>query len=287
MTVAYDGSSFFGFARQPGFRTVAGTLEAALELVVRHPVVVTGAGRTDRGVHAAGQVVSFDVAVERFDAEVLRRALNRLCAPALVATEVAAVPVDFDARFSARARRYHYTVLNRSVPDPFLWATTWHVPEPLALPRLRLACDPLIGEHDFSSFCRRPRHRRADRDGACPGDGCGGTDGGSGAAGGDGGGRGDGGDVGSTEGPGDGEVSLRRRVVEAGWEDLGDGLLRFHIEANAFCHQMVRSIVGLLVEVGRGRRRAGDVAGIIRARDRTGLPTLAPARGLCLWQVSY
>ena len=147
-------------------------------------------------------------------------------------------------------------MLNRPVPDPFLWATTWHVAEPLALTGLRLACDPLIGEHDFSSFCRRPRARRAQA-------------------------------MAPTVTDGDAIVSLRRRVVEAGWEDLGDGLLRFHIEANAFCHQMVRSIVGLLVEVGRGRRRAGEVAGILRARDRSGLPTLAPARGLCLWRVSY
>ena len=221
---------------------------------MRHRVVVTGAGRTDRGVHAAGQVVSFDVASDRFEPDLLRRAVNRLCAPSLVVSKVEAAPDDFDARFSARSRRYHYTVLNRPVPDPFLWATTWHVAEPLALTGLRLACDPLIGEHDFSSFCRRPRAGRR---------------------------------------PADGDGAARRppcrcaRVVEAGWEDLGDGLLRFHIEANAFCHQMVRSIVGLLVEVGRGRRRAGEVAGILRARDRSGLPTLAPARGLCLWRVSY
>jgi tRNA pseudouridine38-40 synthase len=264
MTVAYDGSGFFGFAGQPGFRTVAGTLEDAIELVVGHRVVVTGAGRTDRGVHAAGQVVSFDVARGHFDADLLRRAINRLCAPALVVSAVEAAPDDFDARFSARARRYHYTVVNRPVPDPFLWSTTWHVPEPLALGGLRLACDPLIGEHDFSSFCRRPRLRR-------PGAGQ----------------RTGGGERDGDRAAGGAEMSLRRRVTEAGWEDLGGGVLRFHIEANAFCHQMVRSIVGLLVEVGRGRRRAGEVAGIIRARDRGGLPTLAPARGLCLWRVTY
>jgi tRNA pseudouridine38-40 synthase len=250
MTVAYDGSCFYGFAAQPGLRTVAGTLEEALETVVRHPVAVTGAGRTDRGVHAWGQVVSFDVAAGRFDAETMQRSLNRLCAPALVVRDLAGVGADFDARFSARARRYHYTIVNRPVPDPFRWSTSWHVAEALDLAHLRLACDPLIGEHDFSSFCRRPRERRPAPVDAEP-------------------------------------LSLRRCVRDAAWDDLGDGVLRFRIEANAFCHQMVRSIVGLLVEIGRGRRRAGEVSGIIRARDRNGLPTLAPARGLCLWEVHY
>jgi tRNA pseudouridine38-40 synthase len=255
MTVAYDGSSFYGFAAQPGLRTVAGTLEEAVEIVVRHPVTVTGAGRTDRGVHARGQVVSFDVVRDRFDVTQLQRTLNKLCNPALAVRDVTAVDDDFDARFSARSRRYHYTIVNRPVSDPFLWPTSWHVAEPLELARLRLACDPLIGEHDFSSFCRRPKER---------------------------------GEPGAERDPeARAAISLYRRVDDAGWDDLGEGVLRFRIEANAFCHQMVRSIVGLMVDVGRGRRRAGDVAAIVAARDRSAAPTLAPARGLCLSAVGY
>jgi len=156
------------------------------------------------------------------------------------------VPGDFDARFSAIFRRYRYRVLNREFPDPFLAATTWYVPAPLDLRTLRLACDPLIGEHDFSSFCRRPR-----------------------------------------PGPGLPDPTLVRRVRSAAWHDLGDGLLQFEITANAFCHQMVRSIVGTHVEIGAGRRSAGSLLGTLRARDRSTAGQLAPPHGLCLWEVGY
>jgi tRNA pseudouridine38-40 synthase len=111
---------------------------------------------------------------------------------------------------------------------------------------MRLASDPLLGEHDFSSFCRRPK-----------------------------------------VGPDQEAATLVRRVLSAEWSDEGDGILRFEITANAFCHQMVRSIVGTLVEVGLGRRSAGSVLATIRARDRATAGQLAPPHGLCLWEVGY
>jgi tRNA pseudouridine38-40 synthase len=80
---------------------------------------------------------------------------------------------------------------------------------------------------------------------------------------------------------------MMRRVLDARWHDLGDGVLRFDIDAKAFCHQMVRSIAGTLVDMGRGRKRAGEMATILRARDRQGAGTVAPAQGLCLWEVVY
>lgn len=245
MTVAYDGSGFHGFAPNPGVETVGGTLAAAIERVLRAPVQLTCAGRTDTGVHAWGQVVSFDAPADRFDPLVLQRSVNRLCGPRIVAREVARAPDDFDARRSAVSRTYRYTVLNRPVPDPFLAHVSWHVDEPLDLDLLRLGSDPFVGEHDFSAFCRRPRHR----DGS--------------------------------------PASLVRRVLRAGWDDLGDGVLRFEIQANAFCHQMIRSIVGTLVDVGAGRRRPGEVLGIRAARDRSRASQLAPPQGLCLWAVEY
>ncbi len=223
---------------------MGGTLAAAVGQVLGRPVTLTCAGRTDAGVHAWGQVVSFEASVDDLDLWSLRRSLNRLCAPAIVVREASVAPPGFDARRSARARRYRYTVLNRPVPDPFLAATSWHVEVPLDLAAMRLGCDPLIGEHDFASFCRRPR---------VP--------------------------------PGVGPPTLVRRVLDAGWTDAGEGLLRFEITANAFCHQMVRSIVGTLVEVGRGRRRAGDVRAVLDAADRSRAGQLAPPHGLCLWEV--
>jgi tRNA pseudouridine38-40 synthase len=245
MTVAYDGSGFHGFAPNPGVRTIGGTLRQALERALRVPVELTCAGRTDTGVHAWGQVVTFDVPPDRFDPMVLQRSVNRQCGPAIVVRDVAAVAEGFDARRSATQRTYRYTVVNRPVPDPFLAHLAWHVDDPLDLDLLRLACDPLVGEHDFSAFCRRPRHR----DGS--------------------------------------EASLVRRVHRAGWTDLGEGVLRFEIEANAFCHQMIRSVVGTLVDVGLGRKAAGDLLGILHGRDRAQASTLAPPQGLCLWAVTY
>lgn len=250
MLVAYDGTGFSGFAANPGVTTVAGTLAAALERILRQPVRLTGAGRTDAGVHAWGQVVSFELPAgadpEGLDLEGLRRSLNAMAAPGIVVRSVAWADPGFDARFSALTRRYRYTVLNRAVPDPFLAATAWHVATPLDLADMRLACDPLHGEHDFSSFCRRPR-------------------------------------VAARAEP----VSLVRRIQRAHWEDLGEGVLHFEIEANAFCQQMVRSIVGLLVDIGVGKRRAGEVAGVIRDRDRRRAGPVAPPQGLCLWEVTY
>jgi len=249
-TVAYDGSSFSGFAVQPGGRrTVAGALTDAIAKVLGHPVVLTGAGRTDAGVHARGQVVSFDADPERLDVERLRRSVTKLLGPAIAVRDVAVAPEGFDARFSASARRYRYTVLAAPTPDPFLATTAWWVEQPVDLDLLRLACDPLIGEHDFSAFCRRPK-----------------------VAG------------------GEAERSLVRTVRDARWEcePHGDGrVLRFWIEADAFCHQMVRSIVGTLVEVGTGRRRAGDLAGVLRSRSRAEAGGVAPPQGLCLWSVTY
>lgn len=245
MVLAYLGIGFHGFAVQQGHRTVAGVLTEAIEKVVRHRVELVCAGRTDRGVHAWGQVVSLDLDA-KVDLDRLHRSLLKLCAPELVVREVAVAEPDFSARFSAAARTYRYTVLNRPVPDPFLATTAWHVTKPLDLELLTLACDPFLGEHDFSAFCRRPK-----------------------------------------PGPGEEPASLVRRVRRAAWTDLGDGVLRLEIEANAFCHQMVRSIVGTMVAAGHADLRAGDIRGILRSGDRAAAAPIAPPEGLCLWHVAY
>jgi tRNA pseudouridine38-40 synthase len=241
LLLAYDGGGFHGFALQPGVRTVGGVLAAALERYLRHTVEITCAGRTDTGVHAWGQVVTFDARAD-VDPVALQRALNRALKPAVVVRVAEVAPAGFDARRAATSRRYRYTVLNDPVPDPFTAGTAWHVATPLDLTSMRLACDPLHGEHDFSSFCRRP---------PVPG------------------------------------VSLVRIVRDARWVDAGEGVLRFEIEASSFCHQMVRSIVGTMVEVGLGKRKAGEMSAIIRSRSRAAAGIMAPAHGLCLWEVNY
>lgn len=245
LTVAYDGTAFHGFWPNDGVATVGGRLQAAIEQVLDGPIHLVCAGRTDTGVHAWGQVISFDAPVG-VDLAGLRDSLNRLCRPTIAVREAAVAPGDFDARNSATSRSYRYTVLNRPVPDPFLAATAWHVHRPLDLSLLRLGCDPLIGHHDFTSFCRKPPPL------------------------------------------GTGEPrSLMRRVTDARWADLGDGVLRFDIAASSFCHTMVRSIVGTLVAMGDGRLRPGDMRALMAARDRHGLPAVAPPHGLCLWSVDY
>ncbi len=241
LVVAYNGEGFHGFALQPGRPTVAGALSTALERALRHTVELTCAGRTDAGVHAWGQVITFDARADA-DLEVLQRALNRTLRPRVVIRSAEAAPDGFDARRSAVGRRYRYTVRNHPVADPFTAATAWHVARPLDLAAMRLACDPLYGEHDFSSFCRRP------------------------------------------PGPG---ASLVRVVRDARWIDQGEGFLRFEIEASSFCHQMVRSIVGTMVDVGLGRRKAGEMATVVRSRSRAAAGQLAPPHGLCLWEVTY
>jgi tRNA pseudouridine38-40 synthase len=245
MVVAYDGTGFSGIAPQPGVRTVGGVLGAALERVLRHDVQLTVAGRTDAGVHAWGQVVSFDARADGLDLLALQRSLNKVCGPAITVRSIDVVAEGFDARHSARSRRYRYTVLNTPVPNPFHAATAWHVVEPLDLRALRLGCDPLIGEHDFSSFCRKPRV------------------------------------------PDGVEFSMVRKVLDARWLDLGEGLLRFDVEATAFCQQMVRAMVGMLVDVGLGRRTAADVRAAVVGQDRALAGRLAPPHGLCLWEVAY
>ncbi len=253
LTVAYVGTEFRGFAEADGVRTVMGDLRAAIEKIVRSDVAPVGAGRTDAGVHGWGQVVSLDLPAD-FSLGDLQRRLNRMLAPSISVRDAAWTDdPEFSARFSALWRHYRYDVLNAPVPDPFRATTAWHVPQPLNLWAMQLACDPLIGEHDFSSFCRRPKVAE-----------------------------------GMTA------PSMRRRVISAEWHHVADdrvqgepGLLRFEIRANAFCHQMVRSIVGTLVEVGLGKLKAGDIRGVLLEQDRQAAGAVAPPHGLVLWEVGY
>jgi tRNA pseudouridine38-40 synthase len=264
--LAYDGALFHGFADQPGQRTIAGELADALARTSRAGArpQITGAGRTDAGVHARGQVVHVDLpsplpAVRRpagerpMDAPDLVAALNRQLGPAIVVRAATPVGDDFDARRSATARRYRYLVWDAPVADPLYAPIAWHVAGPLDLRAMVAAADTLLGEHDFRAFCRRAPGTTADD-------------------------------------------PIPRRVTEARWTevrdpdsaDAGPGrLLRFEIEAQSFCHQMVRSLVGALVGVGRGQSNAAGLVVLLRSASRQGAPDPAPAHGLCLVGVSY
>jgi len=242
-TVAYHGEPFAGLARNEGVDTVAGRLEDALSLISGEPVRLVGAGRTDRGVHAIGQVISTDLPVDLRLDSVCRR-VNSLCAPNISIRDPEIVADDFDARRSARSRSYRYVLWNGEVPSPLLADRAWHVPHALDLAAMRAAAGALVGEHDFTSLCRRPPDRGADE-------------------------------------------PLMRRVLGAEWTGRNADLVQLDIRGVAFCHQMVRSIVGLCVDIGRGRRAASDVLEILAARDRSASPPIAPPHGLCLMAVGY
>jgi tRNA pseudouridine38-40 synthase len=191
---------------------------------------------------------------ETLDLDDLPRRLSKMCAPGLVVRFAEWTEPDFDARFWALWRQYRYLVLNGPVSDPLLERTSWWVPTHLDLSLMRLACDPLIVEHDFSSFCRRPPDIVTEA-----------------------------GDVRSP--------SMVRRVIQAHWTEetshKGQRLLWFDIRATAFCHQMVRSIVGTLIDVGSGRITAGSLREVLMARDRRRAGQVAPPQGLTLWEVGY
>jgi tRNA pseudouridine38-40 synthase len=246
LLVAYDGTEFRGFAPNPGTRTVLGALTEAISTVTRVPFAPTGAGRTDAGVHGWGQVVSGELADHTDLADLVRR-VNKLTGGEVVIRSATWAAPDFDARFSATSRTYRYHVWNDPVPHPLAARTSWHVGRPLELWAMQAAGDPLVGEHDFSSFCRAPKVP-ADRP----------------------------------------APSLVRRVRSVRWRRLGStSMLRFEITASSYCHQMVRSIVGTMVDIGAGRRTPADMAEIVRARDRAAAPTVAPPHGLVLWEVGY
>ena len=237
LDVAYDGTDFHGYGIQPGVRTVQGELEKALARQVGD-VVTVAAGRTDRGVHASGQVVCFSHPDE-IDADRVMRSLNHQLGDEIAVLELRRIDDDFHARFSATARAYRYEILNRPVHDPLRSRTTWHVPEPLDVEAMRAATAVFLGGHDFASFCRKVSGK-----------------------------------------------STVRQVLWAGWRSADD-VLELSIGANSFCHQMVRSIVMVLVDVGRGRLDGAQAEAILTAADRRQGRGVAPPQGLSLVGVGY
>lgn len=153
LTVAYDGAAFAGFARQPGQSTVQSELERALGTMLRREVLTTGAGRTDAGVHALGQVVSFPATGSEPEAGTLLRSLNALAGPGISVREVRSAREGFSARFDAVSREYRYRIANAAVPPLFLRPVAWWVKSELDVETMRVGAGTLLGEHDFRSFC--------------------------------------------------------------------------------------------------------------------------------------
>jgi tRNA pseudouridine38-40 synthase len=160
--LAYNGTGFHGYARQPAVRTVQGELEVALQPFVGS-VETCVAGRTDKGVHATGQVVSFTYEGDLDPIRVMR-SVNRRLGPEIAVLDLRPAPDGFHARFSATGRRYRYVVLDREAPDPFLATTAWHFGRALDRAAMDSASQHFVGEHDFASFCRKAGDRSTVRE---------------------------------------------------------------------------------------------------------------------------
>ena len=251
LRVAYNGAPFAGFARQPDQLTVQGELERALETLLHRPVETTCAGRTDAGVHARGQVVSFDIAPDELatlDFRHFKRSLNAITHEAIAVRAVHQAADGFSARFDARAREYRYFLAVGETPPIFMRDFAWFVPgasEGVDVPAMERASRCLIGEQDFKSFCRA-----------------------SSAVG----------------------KPTCRNLMEVSFsteELFGERLIVVKVVGSSFLHSMVRSIVGTLVDVGRARRPESWVAEALAACDRTAAGECAPACGLVFWEVRY
>ncbi len=260
--MGYDGTAFHGFASQPYQVTVVGEFADTLarSLRLRTPPDVVGAGRTDAGVHALAQVVHVDLPTRLFvddrgpEIERLVRSLNRQLRGRVVVVRATPVDGEFHARFSATWRAYRYLVIESA--EPALETTAhlaWTVEGPLDLEAMHEATSLVRGTHDFQSFCKRP-------------------------AGGE---------------PG---TPLVRQVLDASWRRVRDEwtvlpaaspVYRFDIRANAFCHQMVRSLTSALIAVGQGRVPVSLVGQRLLTPLRTDMPAPAPPGGLCLIGVGY
>jgi len=239
LVLEYDGTQYHGWQVQPNLSTIQGTLEATIRKVAQHEVPVTAAGRTDAGVHALGQVAHFSTTA-RLTAEEWLRALNGLLPSDIAVQALEEVPDAFHARYSAKSKLYRYRIFARVQRSALSRSKILHYPYPLDLDAMEVACRPLIGTHDFTSF------QGSQTDNENP------------------------------------VCTVTRLTVDR----FGDEVI-FEVEANRFLKQMVRNIVGTLLEVGRGKMQAGEIAGILAAKDRTKAGPTAPAHGLYLVKVDY
>lgn len=240
LTVAYDGTDFVGWQRQGKGVSIQGLIEEALTAIEGSPVTLHGAGRTDSGVHALGQVASARLSAAITD-DRLRRALNAHLPAAIRITAVSTMPDGFHARFSAVSKAYEYRIWNGPTLPPFIRRYAWHVMEPLDVGAMREASDAIPGAHDFAAFrsARGVNHTTV------------------------------------------------REITSAGWRTAEGSALVFDIAGKGFLRYMVRSLVGTLVEIGRGQRAVSDIARLLAAPDRSAAGRTAPARGLFLVKVDY
>jgi len=248
LTLQYDGSDFHGWQRQPGFRTVQGELEKALELILRTPVLTEGASRTDAGVHALGQVANFATETDMPPERIAAAVNSKLPADAIIIEASDADP-EFSSRFRALGKIYRYFILNSSTAAPSLRRQVLHEHHELDIEKMSCAAQLVRGERDYVSFGAQTSE---DQNTVC--------------------------DI--------RHVTVTEVACPLLGETPGR-LLRIEVMGNRFLYKMVRTIAGTLLEAGKGRFEPKAIADIIEARDRGRAgPTLKP-HGLYLVKVLY
>ncbi len=259
VTLSYDGTDFSGFQRQANARSVQAELERALAAIEGKHVTVAGAGRTDSGVHALGQVASFKLSSAIAERDLFRALNAKLPEDVRVLTAEAAAP-GFNARFSARSKMYRYRICNTRVMSPFQRRFAWHISRNLDVAAMNEAARELLGEHDFSSFRGAPSRSERSKS--------------------------------TARQPEKSETaSDMRTMTRSEWaeEPLAGGgrLLIYELAGTGFLKYMVRAVVGTLVEVGDGRRPPSSLRDLLTFRDRGAAGPTAPPTGLYLVRVDY
>ena len=254
LKLGYRGGAFSGFAEQEGCRTVAGELRRALETVLHRSVELVCAGRTDAGVHAIAQYVSVPVSGTELELSGRRllASLTALTPDDIAIRQVLRGAPEFSARFDATSRSYRYRISCGRPRPMLLYGHTWWLrPAPeLDVAAMDEAAQLLVGEHDFTSFCKVSSARKLREDGR----------------------------------------SLSRNLSHVrvtATEELGEPVVAIDVTGNAFLHNMVRIMTGTLVEVGRGHHEPAWVTEVLDARDRTAAAQTAPPEGLTFVNVSY
>jgi tRNA pseudouridine38-40 synthase len=259
LTLSYDGSDFAGWQVQPDTATVQGTLASAIGRITGEKVLPQGSGRTDAGVHALAQVVTF-VTESSVPAANFVKALNDILPGSVRVMEVEEAAADFHARKSARGKTYRYRIYRPGICPPFLARYVWHYPFPLDEPVMARAAALVVGEHDFTSFAAVDPERSAGLPPAFA-------------------------DVENVRG-GEGVLSNVRRIFSSSWERQGDEFI-YTVKGSGFLHHMVRNLVGTFLLVGKGTLQPEDVTRILEARNRSAAGATAPASGLYLVGVEY
>ncbi len=239
LLLEYDGTTYAGWQRQPVHPTIQAALEEALRRITQGPVSTIAASRTDAGVHAFGQVVSFQ-SDKPYRPHEWTRALNGVLPKTISVRHTEVAAEDFHARYDARAKTYEYRILNQPTRPALDRLRVWQIAKPLDVPLMRQASRHVLGHHDCTSF----------------------------------------------QGPGASTTNPNCTIQRIDWVRDGS-LIRFTIQADRFLKQMVRALVGTLVEVGHRKREPEAVAAILEARDRRAAGSTAPPQGLYLLHVHY